>query len=162
MDHEAARGCKSTTFARKIWLTGLGSGDPRPIEGLAAAPGSAERASPVRGSPRAPLALCRNGLRCRASRFGQESCTVSAERSNQSTALPAGGRPPSGEAAQGRVRADRTMRRRNAMANDLRFRRLRLRNWKNFHDIDIEIQDRMFLVGANAAVNPIFLTPSGS
>lgn len=37
------------------------------------------------------------------------------------------------------------------MANDLRFRRLRLRNWKNFHDIDIEIQDRMFLVGANAA-----------
>ena len=37
------------------------------------------------------------------------------------------------------------------MANDLWFRRLRLRNWKNFHDIDIEIQDRMFLVGANAA-----------
>lgn len=37
------------------------------------------------------------------------------------------------------------------MANDLRFRRLRLRNWKNFHDIDIEIHDRMFLVGANAA-----------
>ncbi len=37
------------------------------------------------------------------------------------------------------------------MANDLRFRRLRLRNWKNFHDIDIEVQNRMFLVGANAA-----------
>ncbi len=37
------------------------------------------------------------------------------------------------------------------MANELRFRRLRLRNWKNFRDVDIEVQDRMFLVGANAA-----------
>ena len=37
------------------------------------------------------------------------------------------------------------------MANDLRFRRLRLRNWKNFQDIEIEIQDRIFLVGANAS-----------
>ena len=37
------------------------------------------------------------------------------------------------------------------MANDLRFRHLRLRNWKNFQDVDVEIPDRMFLVGANAA-----------
>ncbi len=33
----------------------------------------------------------------------------------------------------------------------MRFRQLRLRNWKNFQDVDIAIQDRMFLVGANAA-----------
>ena len=37
------------------------------------------------------------------------------------------------------------------MANELRFRRLRLKNWKNFRDVDVEVQDRMFLVGANAA-----------
>ena len=37
------------------------------------------------------------------------------------------------------------------MANDLRFRHLRLRNWKNFQDVDVEIPDRMFQVGANAA-----------
>ena len=37
------------------------------------------------------------------------------------------------------------------MANELRFRRLQLKNWKNFRDVDIEVQDRMFLVGANAA-----------
>ena len=33
----------------------------------------------------------------------------------------------------------------------MRFRQLRLRNWKNFQGVDIAIQDRMFLVGANAA-----------
>lgn len=37
------------------------------------------------------------------------------------------------------------------MANELRFRRLRLRNWKNFRDMDVEVRNRMFLVGANAA-----------
>ena len=37
------------------------------------------------------------------------------------------------------------------MANDLRFRRLRLRNWKNFQDVDVEVRDRMFLVGANGS-----------
>lgn len=33
----------------------------------------------------------------------------------------------------------------------LRFRRLRLENWKNFASVDIDLQDRMFLVGANAS-----------
>ena len=37
------------------------------------------------------------------------------------------------------------------MANELKFRRLRLKNWKNFQDVDVEVRDRMFLVGANAA-----------
>ena len=37
------------------------------------------------------------------------------------------------------------------MANELRFRRLRLKNWRNFRGVDIEVRDRMFLVGANAA-----------
>ena len=37
------------------------------------------------------------------------------------------------------------------MANELGFRRLWLGNWKNFQEIDIEVRDRMFLVGANAA-----------
>ena len=31
-----------------------------------------------------------------------------------------------------------------------RFRSLRLKNWKNFASVDIELRDRMFLVGANA------------
>ena len=39
---------------------------------------------------------------------------------------------------------------RSAMANELGFRRLRLKNWKNFRDADVEVRDRMFLVGANA------------
>ena len=43
------------------------------------------------------------------------------------------------------------------MANELRFRRLRLKNWKNFQNIDVEVQDRMFLVGANAAGKSNFL-----
>lgn len=33
----------------------------------------------------------------------------------------------------------------------MRFRRLRLRNWRNFVDIDVELQRRAFLVGANAS-----------
>lgn len=37
------------------------------------------------------------------------------------------------------------------MANEPKFQRLRLKNWKNFQDVDIEVRDRMFLVGANAA-----------
>ena len=37
------------------------------------------------------------------------------------------------------------------MANELGFRRLRLRNWRNFRNVDVEVRDRMFLVGANAA-----------
>ena len=37
------------------------------------------------------------------------------------------------------------------MANELGFRRLWLKNWKNFQEIDIEVRDRMFLVGADAA-----------
>ena len=32
----------------------------------------------------------------------------------------------------------------------LRFRKLQLKNWKNFASVDIELRDRMFLVGANA------------
>ena len=43
------------------------------------------------------------------------------------------------------------------MANKLRFRRLRLKNWKNFQDVDVEVRDRMFLVGANAAGKSNFL-----
>ena len=37
------------------------------------------------------------------------------------------------------------------MSGDLRFRRLRLRNWKNFLQVDVALQDRLFLVGANAS-----------
>lgn len=33
----------------------------------------------------------------------------------------------------------------------MRFRRLRLRNWRNFVDIDVDLQRRAFLVGANAS-----------
>ena len=33
----------------------------------------------------------------------------------------------------------------------LRFRNLRLRNWKNFEAVDVELRDRMFLVGPNAS-----------
>lgn len=36
-------------------------------------------------------------------------------------------------------------------ATDLRFRRLRLKNWKNFLEVDIPVHDRMFLVGANGS-----------
>ena len=37
------------------------------------------------------------------------------------------------------------------MSRDLRFRRLRLRNWKNFLRVDVALQDRLFLVRAAAA-----------
>ncbi len=37
------------------------------------------------------------------------------------------------------------------MKNDLKFRRLRLKNWKNFQDVDTAIADRLFLVGPNAS-----------
>ncbi len=33
----------------------------------------------------------------------------------------------------------------------LKFTKLRLKNWKNFKSVDIELQDRMFLVGPNAS-----------
>lgn len=33
----------------------------------------------------------------------------------------------------------------------LRFRKLRLKNWKNFEAVEVELQDRMFLVGPNAS-----------
>lgn len=33
----------------------------------------------------------------------------------------------------------------------LRFRKLRLRNWKNFEAVEVDLQDRMFLVGPNAS-----------
>ena len=35
--------------------------------------------------------------------------------------------------------------------SDLTIRRLRLRNWKNFADVDVAIEDRVFLVGPNAS-----------
>ena len=43
------------------------------------------------------------------------------------------------------------------MANELRFRRLRLKNWKNFQDVDVEVRDRLFLVGANGSGKSNFL-----
>ena len=43
------------------------------------------------------------------------------------------------------------------MSRDLRFRRLRLRNWKNFLQVDVALRDRLFLVGANASGKSNFL-----
>ena len=43
------------------------------------------------------------------------------------------------------------------MSTGLRFRRLRLRNWKNFLRVDVALQDRLFLVGANASGKSNFL-----
>ena len=43
------------------------------------------------------------------------------------------------------------------MSKDLRFRRLRLRNWKNFRQVDVALQARLFLVGANASGKSNFL-----
>ena len=43
------------------------------------------------------------------------------------------------------------------MSTDLRFRRLRLRNWQNFLRVDVAVQDRLFLVGANASGKSNFL-----
>lgn len=36
-------------------------------------------------------------------------------------------------------------------ANNLRFRRLRLKNWKNLREVDVAVRDRMFLLGANGS-----------
>ena len=33
--------------------------------------------------------------------------------------------------------------------SDLKIRKIRLRNWKNFLDIEVAIGNRVFLVGAN-------------
>ncbi len=43
------------------------------------------------------------------------------------------------------------------MSNDLKIRKLRLRNWKNFADVDVSIEDRVFLVGSNASGKSNFL-----
>ena len=43
------------------------------------------------------------------------------------------------------------------MSSDLKVRRLRLRNWKNFVDVDVAIEDRIFLVGPNASGKSNFL-----
>ena len=43
------------------------------------------------------------------------------------------------------------------MSDDLKIRKLRLRNWKNFLDVEVAIRDRVFLVGANAAGKSNFL-----
>ena len=43
------------------------------------------------------------------------------------------------------------------MAGDIKFRRLRLRNWKNFQNADVEIPDRLFLVGPNGCGKSNFL-----
>ena len=43
------------------------------------------------------------------------------------------------------------------MSKDLRFRRFRLRNWKNFRQVDVALRDRLFLVGANASGKSNFL-----
>ena len=38
-----------------------------------------------------------------------------------------------------------------AARSSLRFRRVRLRNWKNFREVDVAVHDRMFLLGANGS-----------
>ena len=43
------------------------------------------------------------------------------------------------------------------MSDDLKIRKLRLRNWKNFLDVEVAIEDRVFLVGANASGKSNFL-----
>ncbi len=43
------------------------------------------------------------------------------------------------------------------MSKDLRFRGLRLRNWRNFANVEVSIQDRLFLVGPNASGKSNFL-----
>ena len=43
------------------------------------------------------------------------------------------------------------------MSSDLKVRKLRLRNWKNFADVEVDIEDRVFLVGANASGKSNFL-----
>jgi len=39
----------------------------------------------------------------------------------------------------------------------MRFRKLGLKNWKNFEDVEVEIADRLFLVGPNASGKSNFL-----
>lgn len=43
------------------------------------------------------------------------------------------------------------------MSGDLKIRKLRLRNWKNFADVEVDIEDRVFLIGANASGKSNFL-----
>ena len=43
------------------------------------------------------------------------------------------------------------------MSSDLKIRRLRLRNWKNFVDVEVAIENRIFLVGPNASGKSNFL-----
>ena len=43
------------------------------------------------------------------------------------------------------------------MSTNLRFRKLRLQNWKNFASVDVAVQDRLFLVGPNASGKSNFL-----
>lgn len=43
------------------------------------------------------------------------------------------------------------------MSKDLKFRRLQLKNWKNFADADVAVQNRLFLVGPNASGKSNFL-----
>lgn len=43
------------------------------------------------------------------------------------------------------------------MSDDLKIRKLRLQNWKNFLDVEVAIEDRVFLVGANASGKSNFL-----
>ena len=43
------------------------------------------------------------------------------------------------------------------MSGDLKIRKLRLRNWENFTDVEVDIEDRVFLVGPNASGKSNFL-----
>ena len=43
------------------------------------------------------------------------------------------------------------------MSDNLKIRRLHLRNWKNFLDVEVAIEDRVFLVGPNASGKSNFL-----
>ena len=43
------------------------------------------------------------------------------------------------------------------MIGNLHFRRLRLRNWRNFTGVEVAIQDRLFLIGPNASGKSNFL-----
>lgn len=43
------------------------------------------------------------------------------------------------------------------MSKDLKFSHLRLQNWKNFAQVEVEIQNRVFLVGPNASGKSNFL-----
>ena len=43
------------------------------------------------------------------------------------------------------------------MIGNLHFRRLRLRNWRNFTGVEVAIQDRLILIGPNASGKSNFL-----